>query len=79
MERFKNRNVLVTGASRGIGKAISLAFAREGAHVVLSSRKLEALSALADEIRASAPDAGSHVERFELDGQEVTIGVQRAH
>lgn len=57
MERFKNTNVLVTGASRGIGKAISLAFAREGAHVVLSSRKADALSALADEIRAQGQKA----------------------
>jgi isoleucyl-tRNA synthetase len=33
---------------------------------------------LADEIRAAAPDASSHVESFVLDGQEVTVGVKRA-
>lgn len=34
MGRFENKVVVVTGASRGIGQSITLAFAREGAHVV---------------------------------------------
>jgi NAD(P)-dependent dehydrogenase (short-subunit alcohol dehydrogenase family) len=41
---------LVTGASRGIGKAIAGAFAGAGASVMLSSRKIEALEAAAAEI-----------------------------
>ncbi|HXF09662.1 MAG TPA: SDR family oxidoreductase, partial [Desulfuromonadaceae bacterium] len=32
--KFKNKVVIVTGASRGIGQAICVAFAREGAQVV---------------------------------------------
>jgi len=34
--RFKDKVVLVTGSGRGIGKAIALAFGREGAHLVLN-------------------------------------------
>jgi NAD(P)-dependent dehydrogenase (short-subunit alcohol dehydrogenase family) len=48
---------LVTGASRGIGRAIAFALAREGANVVLSSRKQEGLEQVAGEIRAEVPDA----------------------
>jgi NAD(P)-dependent dehydrogenase (short-subunit alcohol dehydrogenase family) len=42
----------VTGASRGIGKSIALAFAAEGVHVGLFGRDLERCNAVAEEIRA---------------------------
>src|SRR5437588_5356779 len=51
------RTALITGASRGIGRAIAFALAAEGAAVVLSSRKQEALDEVAGEIRAKYPDA----------------------
>lgn len=43
---------LVTGASRGIGEAIAILLAQQGAQVILSSRKLEACQAVAEKIKA---------------------------
>lgn len=44
--------VLVTGASRGIGKAVALAFADAGADLAIASRKIPDLEAVGDQIRA---------------------------
>jgi NAD(P)-dependent dehydrogenase (short-subunit alcohol dehydrogenase family) len=51
------RVAVVTGASRGIGEAIAVAFAAAGARVVLASRKLEHVETVAARIRAAGGDA----------------------
>ena len=43
MNYFKDKKVWITGASAGIGEALAMAFARDGAELILSSRKPEAL------------------------------------
>lgn len=48
---FKNETVLITGATRGIGKAIALAFAKKGANVALVGRNEVALQQISDEIK----------------------------
>jgi NAD(P)-dependent dehydrogenase (short-subunit alcohol dehydrogenase family) len=48
---LEGKVALVTGGSRGIGRAIALAFADAGADVIVSSRKLPDLEKVADEIR----------------------------
>ena len=45
--------VLITGGSRGIGRAIALRFAREGAHVIVNSRSSDQLDAVVAEIEAA--------------------------
>lgn len=49
--------VLITGASRGIGEAVALGFAAAGAHLVLASRKIEGVSAVAEKIKAEGGEA----------------------
>lgn len=51
------RVAIVTGASRGIGRAIALRFAQSGARVVVGSRKLENVQIVADEIKAAGGEA----------------------
>jgi NAD(P)-dependent dehydrogenase (short-subunit alcohol dehydrogenase family) len=54
---LSNRIAVVTGASRGIGRAAALALAEAGAHIVALARTQGALEALDDEIRAKGGSA----------------------
>ncbi len=54
---FTGRVAIVTGASRGIGRAIAFGLAASGAKVVVASRQLAACEITAEEIRAAGGDA----------------------
>ncbi len=64
VKKLEGKIAIVTGASRGIGKAIALAYASEGAQTVLTARKLESLESVAAEIKAAG---GREPMLFELD------------
>ncbi len=51
--RFKDKVAIVTGSSMGIGEAVAMALAGEGARVVLAARSVDRLSALAGRIGGS--------------------------
>lgn len=54
---LENRLALITGASRGIGRAVALAYAAQGAHVILVARTTGALEEVDDEIQAAGGKA----------------------
>jgi len=49
--RLEDRLALITGASRGIGRAVALSYAAEGAHVILVARTVGGLEEVDDEIQ----------------------------
>lgn len=53
------RRALITGANRGIGRAIALAYARAGASCVLAGRNIAELDALSSELSASGANAST--------------------
>jgi NAD(P)-dependent dehydrogenase (short-subunit alcohol dehydrogenase family) len=55
--KIENKVAIVTGASKGIGKAIATRFAREGASLVVASRSRDALEKVAHEIKSTGGEA----------------------
>ncbi|GAA4509289.1 3-hydroxybutyrate dehydrogenase [Brevibacterium yomogidense] len=92
-ELLKNRRALVTGGASGIGRATALAFAREGAHVIIADRDGDGARAVAAEIEAAGTaetwevdlaDTSALEERFREVPLDVDIlvnnaGIQRIH
>lgn len=52
MESLQGKNAIVTGAGKGLGRAISIALAQEGVNVALIGRTEKDLIAVADELKA---------------------------
>ncbi len=50
-KQLEGKIALITGASRGIGRAVALRYAAEGAHVILAARTIAALEEIDDEIQ----------------------------
>ena len=54
---YTGRVVVVSGASSGLGRQMALGYAKQGATVVITARRMEKLEAVADEIRALGAEA----------------------
>lgn len=75
--QLKGRGAIVTGAGRGLGKAMSLALAQAGAHVAVFDINLEDAEATAREISASGVNTFS-AQIDVTDAEQVQHGVQMA-
>jgi len=56
-QRFKNKVVLISGSSSGIGKEAAISFVKQGAKVILASRNKDANEALVEEIKKQGGQA----------------------
>jgi len=68
MESLNGKIVFITGASSGIGRATAIAFAQQGARLLLCARRIERLTELAREL--ATLDADPDVFTFRLDVQD---------
>jgi 3-oxoacyl-[acyl-carrier protein] reductase len=76
---FTGRRVLVAGASRGIGRAIALGFARAGASVSICARGRDGLEAARTELAAAAAGGMAHAASCDLSQQtEIEAWVAQA-
>ena len=74
MRKLSNRVALVTGAGRGIGRAIAIAFGAEGARVALAARTRNEL----DEVEAAVRSAGGESVSIESDLSDPAVPDQLA-
>ena len=77
---FTDQVVIVTGGSRGLGRQMALAMAKRGANVVVTSRKVDACVAVAEEIEAMGRQAlpfGCHVADWAQTAEMVDAAYER--
>jgi 3-oxoacyl-[acyl-carrier protein] reductase len=75
---FKNKNVLITGAGRGIGKRLALGFARLGCRIALLSRSKAELDLAYIEIEQAGGSA-LRIRADVTDAEQLGLAVERAH
>lgn len=84
MPSFKNKTIFITGASRGIGKAIAIKFAKEGANIVIAAKTTEEDPRLGGTIYSAAQEieeAGGKALAVQVDirnEEQIKTAVQRS-
>jgi len=75
--KLKGKNVVITGASRGIGRSIAEAFADEGANVAICARNPDQVSAAVDALKAKGVNAFGDAVNI-ADGDALKAWIARA-
>ncbi len=84
MPSFKNKTIFISGASRGIGKAIALRFAKEGANIVVAAKTIEEDERLGGTIYSAATEieaAGGKALAVQVDirsEEQIKAAVEKA-
>ncbi|PWT74898.1 MAG: hypothetical protein C5B46_03405 [Proteobacteria bacterium] len=83
MQTLKNKTIFITGASRGIGRAIALKCARDGANIVVAAKTAESppkLQGTIHSVAAEVEEAGGRALPLQVDIREdaaVEVAVRR--
>ena len=72
------KNILITGASSGLGAGMARAFAARGRNLALCARRTERLDALRDELLAAHPGIQVHVRQLDVTDHDRVFAVFRA-
>jgi len=70
---LKGRNALITGASKGLGRAMAIALAENGAHLILVARNKEQLESVAKEVEAAGSTADVFVADVSIEAQVLQL------
>ena len=70
---MKNKVVIITGASSGIGKALAFAFGQEGAKIVITGRKKEPLFEVSDELTKQGIDSLPIVSDVSVEADNIDV------
>ena len=79
MEDIMPKNVLIIGATSGIGEATARAFAREGANLILTGSRVERLEALKAEFEATYPNQKVWTFALDVTDMEMVKGRLPSH
>lgn len=72
------KNILITGASSGLGKGMAVEFAKKGRNLALCARRVERLEELRDELLAINPDINVFIRPLDVDNHDQVFEVFKA-
>ena len=75
MSKTVRRNILITGASSGLGEGMARRFAADGRNLALCARRIEKLEVIATELRAQHPDITVVVRQLDVNDHDAVFRV----